>query len=260
MEPLFFGEDQRQLYGVYHAAVKLRPRNEGVVLFYPTGQEYMRIHRAYRWLADRLAGDGFHVMRFDYSGQGDSAGTFEEARVEQWCQDGRAALDELEAISGCESIALIGTRLGATIASMVCDHPLAKRLVLWEPRSPGSTIVGEMQAQVDSGEWPLANFIDDEAVMHLNGFAFSPALLADIEDSCINPAQIQSIDSLLLLTSLKSLDTSSFMPGIAQLGVKTEERVVEGPTDWNRVDGIGGVFLPQRILHDISEWLGSDPK
>ncbi|MFK7913290.1 MAG: alpha/beta hydrolase [Pseudomonadales bacterium] len=255
MEPLFFGPADKTLYGVYHGSARPRPRSGGVVLFYPTGQEYMRIHRAYRWLADRLADMGFHVLRFDYSGQGNSAGGFADADLQAWQHEGHQAIEELQAIGGCEHIALVGTRLGATIAAANCQHPLVDQLVLWEPRTPGSVLADEIAKEIASGEWPLVNFQEADGTTHLNGFAYPAKFVEQIQESKVDAEQLAGLREVLCITSVKDLDPAPFAEAAKQLGVAVEKRFAPGPTDWNRVNGIGGVFLPQRILHDISDWL-----
>ena len=48
-------------------------RQSAIVLCQPLGHGYLRAHRAFRNLAVSLASQGFHVLRFDYYGCGDSA-------------------------------------------------------------------------------------------------------------------------------------------------------------------------------------------
>ena len=72
MRPFYFGDSEEALYGVYHSP-QGEHRDEGVVLCAPFGQEAMRTHRALRQLATLLTKRGYHVLRFDYRGTGDSA-------------------------------------------------------------------------------------------------------------------------------------------------------------------------------------------
>ena len=96
MESFFFGNTDRMLYGVFHAASQEHYRNRSVLLLYPVGHEYMHIHRAYRRLADSLSDLGFDVLRFDYACTGDSFGEFEEASIDQWIDSAVIAYDELQ--------------------------------------------------------------------------------------------------------------------------------------------------------------------
>jgi alpha/beta superfamily hydrolase len=80
MTPLLFGSADAPLYGVHHAP-QAAPQRTGIVLCYPFGQEYMRAHRACRQLAMLLAKKGYHVLRFDYSGTGNSSGDVDSASL-----------------------------------------------------------------------------------------------------------------------------------------------------------------------------------
>ena len=70
-------------------------------------------------LLEQLAAQGWHVLRFDYFGTGDSAGEFDEADLTGWEADIEQALDELLDMAGARKVALVGLRLGATLAARV---------------------------------------------------------------------------------------------------------------------------------------------
>ena len=67
-----------------------------MVLCYPWGSEYIHAHRALRQLATRLSMAGFHTLRFDYFGTGDSAGEMEDADLGVWEDDIETAIEELK--------------------------------------------------------------------------------------------------------------------------------------------------------------------
>lgn len=92
-----------------------------------------------------LAGRGYPVLRFDYMGNGDSDGDFEECSVETMLSDTRCAINLLrERVSGVESINLLGLRLGATIVALAGEKGFPKtRLILWDPVIDGSEYMKE---------------------------------------------------------------------------------------------------------------------
>ncbi|MCU1230570.1 MAG: hypothetical protein JWO97_3454 [Acidobacteria bacterium] len=144
--PLFFGPEQRSLFGWYHAPEGAR-RELAVVICPPFGHEYINAHRSLRHLADRLAEQGIAALRFDYDGTGDSAGgDTEAARVAAWRESIVVATRELSTLSGCEQIALLGLRLGATLALSVANEIDVAALVLWAPCLRGRTYVRELKA------------------------------------------------------------------------------------------------------------------
>jgi len=145
VNPLFFGDSARQLFGAYDA-----PRGKGrrgVVLCHPTSSgEYQLAHPTVRVLARRLADDGWHALRFDYFGTGDSAGDLAEATQDRWLADIETAVDELKEISQVPRVSLVGMRHGATLAAMVAGRrPDVDHLVLWDPVFDGREYLAELE-------------------------------------------------------------------------------------------------------------------
>ena len=104
MHPFYFGDTDRPLFGVYHPPGSQAVHDVGVLLCYPGAEEYMSIHWAFRRLAVMLSKSGFHVLRFDYFGTGDSSGEFTEANILQWQADIRAAVAELRDMASTKRI------------------------------------------------------------------------------------------------------------------------------------------------------------
>src|SRR6187549_2852870 len=117
MEPIHFGPADRQLFGWLHLPAEGAPRRTAVVLCHPFGQEFVLAHRAFHGLARQLAAAGFAVLRFDYFGTGDSWGDFAQADPEAWKHDITAALRTLQDRVDCDDVALVGMRLGGSLAA-----------------------------------------------------------------------------------------------------------------------------------------------
>ena len=142
MEAYFFGESGRQLFGAFHEASG--GGEHGVVLAYPGPQEYVQSHYAFRLLATQLAREGLSVLRFDWSGTGDSAGDGDSVSFQQWRDDLQLAVQELKDVSNARRISIIGFRLGATIAAITPFKLPMEELVLWEPVIRGHSYLDEL--------------------------------------------------------------------------------------------------------------------
>lgn len=147
MTPFYFGTGQHRLYAVYDPAAAdagVNPR--AVVLCYPWGPEYVYAHRALRHLATRLSLAGFHTLRFDYFGTGDSTGEITDADLSGWQNDIEAAVEELIDSTGVKQVALVGLRLGAALAASVAmrRHDQISSLVLWDPVVSGVPYLEEL--------------------------------------------------------------------------------------------------------------------
>ena len=257
MEAMFFGPASHALYGVYHPPTRARARESGVVLCYPAGQEYIRIHRAYRWLADQLAACGFHVLRFDYSGQGDSHGSFADARVSQWMDDVGTAVNELRVSVGVETVDLVGLRLGALIAAAVAPQHAVRRLVMWEPRAHGGVLHREL-----FGDDPAARTLDEVGLVPRHGFAYAPAFLDEL--ASFDPSQhlggvaTQQVAKLLVVNAEPVEGLDAMLSRYRAAGAAIEECLVDSPTNWNSIDDMGGLFLPLPSMQLIAGWLDAD--
>lgn len=134
MRASFFGEKNRQLLGLHHAPDG-RAKSIAVLCCHPGPQEYMRTYRAVKNMADGLSRAGIHVLRFDWSGTGDSAGHLRDATLDTWQEDLALAAEELLDLSGARKLAIVGLRLGASLAALACAKGAvaARELLLWDP-------------------------------------------------------------------------------------------------------------------------------
>src|SRR5215475_4600730 len=135
MTPFHFGSRQRCLFGCYEPAPANFSRVRAVLLCHPMGNEQVFAYRTMRQLAARLVRAGFHVLRFDYFGTGDSYGDTGEGDLASWCEDIETAIEELKEITGATKVDLAGLRLGANLSARVAAHrpKEIRKLILWEP-------------------------------------------------------------------------------------------------------------------------------
>jgi pimeloyl-ACP methyl ester carboxylesterase len=143
-----FGPTDRRMLGTTHAPQRLRPRSAAVLLCNPLGEEAARAHRIYRVLATQLERAGFHVLRFDYGGTGDSMGESEDVSVAGWVADIGTAAEQLLATSGARKLVAIGLRLGGTLAALATSRGglRLRHLVLWDPVVDGAAYLRELAA------------------------------------------------------------------------------------------------------------------
>lgn len=142
---MFFDGQNGPLYGVHHAPDPGADRSHGVLFLPPLGQDYKRCHKPLQKLARDLASAGFHVLRFDYAGSGDSAGRSVVASwsLDTWREDACDALRQLQQLSGARDVSAFGVRLGASVATQL-NVPLAN-LMLWDPIGDGPAYLEELE-------------------------------------------------------------------------------------------------------------------
>lgn len=135
-EEMFFFAGPRgvRLLGFLHTS--LRPgKPAGAVLYcHPFAEERNLSQGVAVRTARKLAAAGYTVLRFDFSGCGDSEGLLEEADAAAWLEEIGAAADLLKARSGADRLGLWGLRAGAGLATLWgrgrTDLDFA---VLWQP-------------------------------------------------------------------------------------------------------------------------------
>jgi amino acid adenylation domain-containing protein len=205
LEPFYFGPSEKYLFGCYHAPHAGRVKDCAVVLCYPMGHEYIRVHRAYQQLATRLARAGFPVLRFDFLGCGDSAGEVEEGQLEQWLADIASAVEEVKKRSGLSQVCLIGLRLGASLAMLAgTGRTDISNLVLWEPIIEGRRYLEELGLQQQKTLWrflvkPKVATNTTERPTELLGFPISDTLFNGLEALNLLTVQPRTHQNILII-------------------------------------------------------------
>lgn len=158
MKRFYFGR-KGNLFGVLHPAASSVSGGIGVVLAGAFGKEYLRSHQTMVRLSNRLATLGFSVLRFDYSGTGDSAGESADLSLDDWISDIGEAMEKLKSETGGKNSCLIGFRLGGALAANYHRrYGSVGGLVLWDPISDIDKYFEDLRAQKKS--WLLGTFCE----------------------------------------------------------------------------------------------------
>lgn len=141
---IFFPGKRGDLFGVLHEP-KENPLG-ACILCHPFAEEKLWSQRVFVSFARELARRGLVVLRFDFSGNGESDGVFESSGIRSYIEDTSTAVEYLRAqYPTIESVDLMGLRFGATVAylSAVARDDVG-RLILWDPVLDGEEYVQEM--------------------------------------------------------------------------------------------------------------------
>ncbi len=148
-DPCYFGPEGAPRFGWFHSPIQ-EWSGARVVLCAPVGYEGLFAHPSYRLLANTLAqNSGAVVLRFDYYGAGDSAGTDEAPGVvDEWVRSIQYALEEIKSRYPSDGpIVVIGMRVGALLAiEALRGNEQVDGLVLWAPAASGKAFVREQKA------------------------------------------------------------------------------------------------------------------
>jgi dienelactone hydrolase len=96
-------------------------------------------------LAERLERAGNVVLRFDYTGTGDSAGDISDVpTVETWAADVETAI-QLVRGTGVSTVGLVGLRVGALLCSLAMRHESVDAFAMWDPCITGRRFIREQR-------------------------------------------------------------------------------------------------------------------
>ena len=253
--PLFFGRPDRQIFAVHHLPAVAIERTTAILLCAPAPQEYMQTHWALRRLAGLLAKDGFHVLRFDYSCTGDSAGAIEEGDLAQWRQDIRDAAGVLKERSGLRKVSVVGMRLGAALAVQAVSEGLpVQTLVLWEPVVDGRAYLKEL-TEYDEVRRTWFLHPPKRSREELMGYRFPDSMRRSLEQVQLLEAPLAPPDRTALVIAEETQSYRAFSARLAREAQSYEYRFVPEKA---RGATREGALLSNAVLHDIVSVLTSE--
>jgi alpha-beta hydrolase superfamily lysophospholipase len=258
MIPKFFGDADRQLFGIYHAPAPAEARDVGVVLCHAGPHEYRHTYWSFRRLAGLLAKAGLHVLRFDYGGTGDSTGELATESLGAWTKDVRTAARELKELAGTRRLSLVGMRLGAVVAARAAADGLrVDDLVLWEPVVRGSDYLAQLDA------------LEEDRIVQLRYPQFADRVPGEILGYSLGESARAELAAVDLTTGgfgtpkRAVIVASAAVPAHEQLrlameaaGVQATPQVVEDPAVRGG-EAIAGTLLAQSSLQEIVQSLSA---
>jgi pimeloyl-ACP methyl ester carboxylesterase len=258
MEPFFFGLPEKPLFGVYHPPQCDSVRDCGIVLCYPIGHEYLHIHRAYRQLAIHLSNAGFHVLRFDFYGCGDSSGDEGVAGLYQCLSDISVAIDEIRSRCGFVRFCLAGYRLGGTLAVMAgAERGGIEGLVLWDGIVSGKGYIEELtilHRRFLRDYFPKPQRLPKhERLTELKGFPLTDCMYTDLEKMNLLAIQQKPADNLLVIGSKKTIDERGLRDHLKSLGVHSDYQHIPCPGGWLVQYQVVPIQVVQTVVRWVSE-------
>ena len=261
MTPLFFGEEDGQLFGIHHSPQRLPVRDLAVVLCGAMGNEQVNAARAFRVLGARLARVGFHVLRFDYFGTGDSAGMGDEVDLQRWQANIELALTTIRARSALLRTALVGLRLGGALAALAAaERHDVDALVLWDPVATGAGYLAEInarqQAWVAQEQWARPNtaarFDKDEVL----GFPLPAALVRDLNELDIAVLDAPTTRVLVVHEQAPAAAAGEgFQRHWRDGGARIDTRQLDAEPVWSHKAAVTKAMVPTALIEHVAKWL-----
>jgi hypothetical protein len=191
--PTYLDRGGLQTYVVEHRPVQ--PWRAVVVLAGPMSLERANCSLSWvRW-ARTLACNGFLVVRFDYTGVGESTGSFAEQTFDTWAVDLGTVVRVARERHPDARLFVNGLRLGALLGQAVgdCDGLLA-----WDPPTNGRAMLADMLRRKLAGDYmdhvgerktreEYIRELESGAVLEVEGYPWSRGLWSSADRHTFAP-------------------------------------------------------------------------
>lgn len=255
-EPFYFSCKEvsgRALLGWLHAPIEQRGKL-GIVICNPLGHEEICAHRSLLHFARSLAAAGMPVLRFDYDGTGDSAGTDLDAdRVNAWLASVQAAADQLRTLAAVEQLCFLGLRFGAALAALAAaERNDVAGVMAIAPVVNGRAYIRELRAlqlAMDSKEGAAS---ETEAVLESAGFLLTKETQSAIGAIDLTK-QTRAPAAHLLIVERDDLPTNDRWPAqLRNSGATAQQVTLPGYVEMMLAPH--DAIVPQQMVERITAW------
>lgn len=253
--PFFFGDPAPGLYACLHGPAPDAAHGEPVLICNAAAHEYERCHKAMRQLAIQLARAGSPVLRFDYSGTGDSVGDEYRTSLADWRADIHAAIDELRRRSRQRQVTLMGLRLGATLAVQVAaQRDDVRGLVLYAPVWNARAMLAEWFEAQSLHERAHGTAAAETRGSDVLGYPLTDALQAELHDDLAVPAPSAALRRVLICTADAAGTPDDVAARLTERGATLTVDSADAVEIWRRepMDAL----VPFKLIRRIVAWHG----
>jgi len=244
MNPFFFGTRDRRIFGVYEPAAFGTAGKRAAVICYPWGAEYLHAHRTMRQLALKLSLAGFHTLRFDYFGTGDSAGDMVDADLKGWESDVEMAIEEIKEMVGATEVTLVG--LGKEVEA----------LVLWDPIISGDEYLERLDVTDRSVPVvPEPERAQAAEAVEIRGFPLTGNMIEDLRSVGLSRLISEPVTRTLMLVTERSPLHSALSPlASGPFSGSLEIEYLGAVRPWIE-DSANSGMVPFGVIQRIVNWL-----
>lgn len=260
MEPFYLRNDNRSLFCVYHPPMGQLPASTGIVFAYPFGHEFIYSYHALAQLACRLAHSGFHVLRCDFSGCGDSTDPPNGLGLQLWCEDLWAATDELRRGTDVSRIFFFGLRLGATLALISNANQMGvTAFALMDPIVNGSDYVRNLRTQHKNLALRTFNALrasqQDLSIEEIVGFEFPKSVLTQIADIDLLAQDLPDFQDAIIIDTAETPSLLQYYQRLRLAQPSSKFLRIPAPPIWMKQSSPGStIVVPSPIINALVEW------
>lgn len=247
-QPFYFG--QPACLGWWHAAEA--PQGLPVLICGPVGAEDLSAHRMLRLAAESLAAQGVPCLRFDPLGSGDSAPVaVDDDAVPGWLDSVHAAIDALRAATGASQVAILGLRLGATLAALAAhSRSDVAAFAAWVPVPSGRAMLREWKMLGAAG---LPSVTHADGSLETGGFRYAGATCVALGQLNVLAPLVRPAPRMLVIDRSDLPVAAGWCEALRASGVQVDEERLPGYEGLMAVPHL--TVLPEAMLARGVAWL-----
>lgn len=260
MTPFYFGDADKPLFGIHHQPKSSQFQDASIVLCNPIGFEYGRAHSVIRYLAKKIALNGYHVLRFDYFATGDSSGYSHDITISQCIKNIELACDEIKIMSATRKVSVIGYRYGALLAAYASQSYKFNHLVMWDPVVDGEVYLNDLQGMhsqmlKDPDRFDPRYISDTGSFTELIGHNFSAPFRNEIKTFSLDKLEkIKTKKIDVFVCTDKDSDNALLKNNNFLVNARLHK--CECQSEWTNINKIESKVLPDMLIEKIIEVTG----
>jgi len=203
---------------------------------------------------------GFHVLRFDYYGSGDSAGSRLDGDVSQWKSDIYATINEIKTRGNIDRVGMVGFRVGATM-SMLAALEIGNiySIVLIDPIFDGDAYVEELK-MLHKDMLHYAHVKEkyseqDQDITELLGFPYSSNMINDFINLKPPTDEKMPAERMLIIESHIKYKQRNLKNYLEITGADVSYLQMHEPSLWVWVEDFTRTIVPNDLIKNVIEWL-----
>jgi len=239
-----------------HYSTASKNNTKAIILIGPIGPEYMHCHRSIKCLANNLAEKGFHTLRFDPIGMGNSTADLKsELTHEKWPTSlsilKSFLIDELN----IDDVIFIALRSGSLILSKYMETTIVNYPVFWFPYINGKRFVRDILI-IDNLLKLEENYTTDKGqpVIHGGGYPFTLSSQEYFKHINILESTFNNGIESLLIEDSETPPNSKFIDKLTT-HFNTTKELSSGLSEM--IQQAGFSVIPEKSFDIIYNWLNA---
>ena len=211
----------------WHHMPEEKSSDTAVIIISPFGPEYMHCSRSVKILADHIAATGFHCVRYDPPGMGNSSADLEDENIWlKWLEAPQSLTQHLNNKFNIKNIILLGLRSGCLVMSELLKSSEYAASIFWYPHTRGSHYIRGIQL-LDSVLYENDK-VQTGGTLDGGGYPITESLQTEIKKINLLKQDFAGINKTLVINDKETTSKSKLNEHLLNNDINTESIYLEG--------------------------------